>query len=128
MDKKIFNTVLRRLHLATREHIGVETIWRIMITSAFIVLIVLVGGGWYIYDWGITESSVVNQVKPVNIPISEEELNKVQADVSQRSDHYEQVLASVPDVVPIEGNIVKSPPVNVATTTATTTKATTTKK
>ncbi len=118
MDKKIFSTVLRRLHLATREHVGVDALWRIMIMVTFLLLLVAIGGAWYIYNWGITESIVVNQMKPVSIPITEEELAKVQADVSQRSDHYEQVLQVGPKVVPIEGNT--SEPV-LATTTASTT-------
>lgn len=109
MDKKIFLAVFRRLHLATREHVGVEPIWRIMIIIALAVLVFLIGGGWYLYNWGIAESTVVNQMKPVSIPITEEELNKVQVDVSQRSDHYERVLATAPDVVPISGNIVAPP-------------------
>lgn len=117
MDKKIFSTVLRRLHLATREHVGVEPIWRIMIVIAFLILVFLIGGGWYLYNWSIAESAVVNQMKPVAIPITEEELNKVQADVNQRSDHYEQVLATAPVVVPISGNIVAPPVAPVATGT-----------
>lgn len=125
MDTKIFSTVLRRLHLATREHVGVEPIWRIMITIALILLVVIGGGGWYIYNWSIAESTVVNQIKPVAIPITEEELARVQAEVAQRSDHYERVLAAAPEVVPISGNT--GVPV-VAQAGTTTPSATTTKK
>jgi hypothetical protein len=120
MDKKIFSTVFRRLHLATREHVGVEPLWRIMTIAASVVLVMLFAGGWYLYNWGITEVTVVNQVKPVAVSITEDELNRVEADVSQRNDHYERVLAVAPDVVAIEGNT--STDLSVATTTATTTK------
>lgn len=122
MDKKIFSIVLRRLHLATREHVGVEPIWSIMITVTLILLVVIGGGGWYIYNWSIAESAIVNQMKPVAIPISEEELVRVQTDVAQRSDHYERVLAETPEVVPIEGNKEVKIQIQVATTTATTSK------
>lgn len=122
MDKKIFSAVLRRMHLATREHVGVEAIWKIQIVSALIILGMLVGGGWYVYNWGVSESAVINQVKPIKIPITEEELARVQEDVAQRSEHYERVLATVPDVVPISGNVGVPVAAPAATTTGTTTK------
>jgi hypothetical protein len=129
MDKKIFNSVLRRLHLATREHVGVEAIWKIMMVTAIIVLAFLAGGGWYMYTWGISETPVVNQMKPVSIPITEEELGRVEEDVAQRSEHYERVLAIAPDVVPISGNTIAPTIIQVATSTPlATTTATTTKK
>ncbi|HXK37729.1 MAG TPA: hypothetical protein VJ579_01545 [Candidatus Paceibacterota bacterium] len=129
MDKKILSSVLRRMHLATREHVGVEAIWKIMMVTAIIIFAMLMGGGWYIYSWGITENAVINKVKPVSIPITEEELARVEEDVAQRSEHYERVLATAPEVVPISGNIKTPTTIQVATTTPlATTTATTTKK
>ncbi len=119
MDKRFFTSILRKLHLATREHVGVEPIWRIMMTLALLLFITLVLGGWYVYDWSTTETAVVNRVKPVNVTITEDELNKVETDVAQRNDHYESLLQKAPDVVAISGNA--SEPI-VGTSTATSTK------
>ena len=115
MDKKLFITVLRRLHLATREYVGVEAIWRIMSIATLVLFVLLIGGAWYLFTWASTETLVVNQLKPIMVTITDDELNKVEADVSQRNSHYEAVLSGSPDGAALSGNTVE--PTSTATTT-----------